>query len=310
MWCATNKSSSKSRENLEEKVDQIEFLIDYFNTEWNDLSICNEPSLSVVACAGSNLNTLILNSCFIDLRIVECLLEKLKNLKELHLSSNNYSTINFSSGFSQPSIKILYFNNNNLENWTDVCKLGECFSSLEHFMISENKINDFGHSSFRENPHGFFKNVQILVMNKFNIQDWDCVNFEEFPQLKHIRIQNIPLLDKYTKEEKYDLLVGHLNEKIETLNGGNISKDEKKICELKYLSHFAELNDKPKRYCELEFKHRKSRRIYKSGEQEDKRILLRIEFKRKYFYEKLCLEDNEFVNRMEQIAGCIISELR
>jgi hypothetical protein len=279
---------------LDAETDATQLALDQFDNEWQDLCVCFDSPCTKTPTVGPNLNTLIINSCFIDLRIVERILDKLKNLNELHISSNNYSKITFSKRFSHESLKILYFNNNDLKNWSDVCRLGECFPSLQHLVISENtKISDFGIERKNDGDSkqdGAFKNVQTLIMNKFNIINWNCIEFSQFPQLKHIRIQNIPLLEKYDKNQKYELLVGHLEDSIETLNGGKISKDEKKSCELKYLYHFSDLTEKPNRYFELLFKHRAFNISYSLISDNKKVSLVRIHFNGKYFYERICTD--------------------
>jgi hypothetical protein len=276
---------------LDAETYATQLALDYFDNEWKDLCACFDSPRTTTPTVGPNLNTLIINSCFIDLRIVECILEKLKNLNELHISSNSYSKINFSKKFSHESLKILYFNNNDLKNWSDVLRLGECFPSLQHLVISENtKISDFGiarKNDSESKQDSVFKNVQTLIMNKFNIIDWNCIEFSQFPQLKHIRIQNIPLLEKYDKNQKYELLVGHLEDSIETLNGGKISKDEKKSCELKYLYHFNDLPQKPNRYFELLFKHRAFNISYSLVNGNKQVSFVRIHFDGKYFYERI-----------------------
>lgn len=55
----------------------------------------------------SNLNTLILNACYLDLAgVVESLLAKLPSLAELHLASNNYKRVTFSADFLMPNLKV------------------------------------------------------------------------------------------------------------------------------------------------------------------------------------------------------------
>ena len=124
-------------------------------------------------------------------------------------------------------------------------------------------------------------------MNKFFITDWNCIEFSQFPQLKHIRIQNIPLLEKYEKNKKYELLVGHLNETIETLNGGKFSKDEKKSYELKYLYNFTDSLEKPNRYFELLYKHKAFNLSHNVNNGNKKVALVRVFCNGKYYYEKL-----------------------
>ena len=50
------------------------------------------------------LRILILNSCFVNFSELQNLLEKLVNLNELHLCSNNYEYTNFDENFRKDSV--------------------------------------------------------------------------------------------------------------------------------------------------------------------------------------------------------------
>lgn len=183
--------------------------------------------------ANMHLTTLILNSCYLDLALVESLLDRVPNLAELHLASNDYSAITFSAGFRKPSVKVLYFNNNQLRSWLDVCALGVCFPSLETLVISENHIERFVHDTKNSEDENFdpfvvFKHLSVLIANKLKINDWSSIDYlRKFPSLRHVRIQNIPLLESLNDDEKYFVLVGHLDESIHSLNGSEITSDHK-----------------------------------------------------------------------------------
>lgn len=173
----------------------------------------------------ANLSTLILNSCYLDLSVLEALLDRLPCLEELHLASNNYTSVTFSPHFCAPGIKVLYFNNNQLQSWHDVCKLGASFPSLETLVISENHIERFGD----EETNVAFKHLNVLIANKIKINDWSSIDQlrRAFPSLRHVRMQNIPLLESLTEDEKYFVLVGHLDDSIHSINGSLITSDDK-----------------------------------------------------------------------------------
>ena len=256
----------------------------------------------------NSLSTLILNSCYIDLKIVELLINKLNNLNELHLSSNNYSNITFSNDFTKMTLKILYFNNNQLNDWNEVCKLGKCFPNLENLVISHNNLSNFNNNENNELcTSNCFRNLQILIINRLKINEWSVIDqLREFPHLKHVRIQNIPLLNNYNDEEKYYMLVAHLNESIDSLNGSKITNDDKENCERKYIRHFMDLASKPKRYYELESKHGKLNKLADVNlDIRNKRVQCKIKFGDKHVYEKIDVRQTvgEFKKQLEKFVG-------
>ncbi|CAF0770688.1 unnamed protein product [Brachionus calyciflorus] len=254
----------------------------------------------------NTLNTLILNSCFLDLDLVESILDRLPNLTELHLASNNYKKITFSSQFLKESLKILYFNNNLLEDWLEVCKLGKSFPNLENLVLSENNLENFNNSDENKPNCELFKNIKILILNKIKLNDWSALDqLREFPQLKHIRMQNIPLVENLSDEEKYYVLVGHLDESIDSLNGSKISNDIKENCERKYIRYFMNLNSKPERYYELELKHGKLDPLADVNMDIRKRVHVKIKYNDKNIYEKIDVRQTvgEFKKYLEKFVG-------
>ncbi len=302
-----SKNQSCLKNDDDDENSKYDHLTNYFNSDWQDLQQNSFETKHI----GSNLNTLILNSCFIDLRHIECLCEKLVNLSELHLSSNNYSTITFSKNFVKPSIKILYFNNNNLTHWSEVCKLGKCFPKLENLVLSHNDLTNFGPCHTQAPDSLFcnsncFENLQTLIINKLKINEWSVIDqLREFPHLKHVRIQNIPLLNTFNDEEKYYLLVAHLHESIDSLNGSKISSDDKENCERKYIRHFMDVAAKPKRYYELESKHGKLNKLADVNLEIRKRIQVKINYGDKYMYDKVDVRQTvgDFKKKLEKFVG-------
>lgn len=106
------------------------------------------------------------------MKTVECLIVRLTELKELHLTSNNYSTVSFEDDFKKESLRILYFNNNDLTEWNDVFKLGRYFPYLESLIIKENKLSDLNESNLIRR---IFTQLKMVNLNKFNITRWETV---------------------------------------------------------------------------------------------------------------------------------------
>lgn len=218
-------SSTSSNKQQQQKPEQEESLT----------SVLDERNVFTEWPLNTHLTTLILNSCHLELdSVVERLVERMPNLAELHLASNDYERITFSPAFRKSSVKVLYFNNNQLRSWLDVCRLGVCFPSLETLVISENHIDTFvcneksSNTEEVDDPFVVFKHLSVLIANKLKINDWSSIDhLRKFPSLRHVRIQNIPLLESLNDDEKYFVLVGHLDETIHSLNGSLITSDDK-----------------------------------------------------------------------------------
>jgi len=316
-----NLSSNKLKHHDENNDEKIEIDNDENNessTNEEDTQMEEKSSASPVSVSvspglnpfkewpvNSTLGTLILNACQLDLSLVESLLERLPNLTELHLASNDYTSITFSPDFRQPGLKVLYFNNNQLRSWRDVCKLGVSFPSLETLVISENHIDSLT-SDVESDVAAVFGNLNVLIANKLKINDWSSIDhLRKFPALRHVRIQNIPLLESLTDEEKYFVLVGHLDETIHSLNGSYITSDDKENCERKYLRYFMDVEKKPSRYFELESKHGKLDRLADVNLEIRKKVNVKIKYNGKYVHDKIDVRQTvgDFKKYLEKYVG-------
>jgi hypothetical protein len=140
-----------------------------------------------------------------------------------------------------------------------VFKLGKHFKMLETLIISENKLCDLELVKLESIDlliKESFANLNTISLNKLNIKKWKTVEFIRlFPSLKNIRIQNIPLLDKYNLDERYFLIVSNLNEQLlETLNGSKVTNEDILKCQRKFLSFYMDLSIKPARFYDLKNK--------------------------------------------------------
>ncbi|CAF0708942.1 unnamed protein product [Brachionus calyciflorus] len=303
-----NKSCHKDNQEILEE-DKLQATIDFFNTEWP----INENQIHY-----ENLKTLVLNECFIDLKIIECLLNRLSGISELHISRNAYKTINFSNQFRILTLKILYINNNLIDEWNDICKLAICFPNLEHLVLSENPIQTFDIDYEKDKEYfrnfqeelknsNLFKNLRVINMNKIKIDQWSTLDkLKEFPNLMHIRIHEIPLLEKIkTDEERHAILVGHLEKNITHLNGSVIPGEFKDACERKYLRFFMDVEDKPNRYFELETKHGKVNRLADVNLDKGKTVYMKIKYNEKSVYQNVKIKQTvgELKKSLESFVG-------
>ena len=251
------------------------------------------------------LRILILNSCFVNFSELQNLLEKLVNLNELHLCSNNYEYTNFDENCRKDSVKILYLNNNCLNGWTEVCKFGKAFPNLERLVICENpNISNFTDTNELQTTD-IFSNLTTLIMKKASINEWSSIDeLRKFKKLKHVRIQNIPLLESYNDEERYYLLVAHL-EGPTILNGSEISEKEKETCERKFIRYYLDKLDKPTRYYELEAKHGKLNKLADINLDATNHVYVKIKFEEKSMFETIDvrLTVAEFKKKLEKFVG-------
>lgn len=298
-----NLSSNKFSYKNEDEYNEIK---NYFIHKW----LVNNDSIK----------TLVLHSCQIDFRLIELFIDKLNNLNELHLSSNEYEKVSFSDNFSKSSVKYLYFNRNNLSDWNEVAKLGKCFPNLEYLSIFENNLTDFSDVDDQSTHiQNCFLNLKTLVINKLNINNWKTIDkLKEFKQLNNVKIQNIPLLANYSEEEKYFMLVSHLGPQIETLNGSKIKSEERETCERKFIRYYMDKNldeNKPHDIInQLESKHGKLDRLahVDLDEAKKRRVQCKIKFGDKHTYEKIDIRQTvgDLKKKLEQFVGHSSSKFR
>lgn len=290
----TDDNLNENVSNNNEESESDPSALHYFRLEWNLEN--NE---------FTRLETLILNSCHLDLRIIEFLLGRMPNLKELHLASNNYSHVTFSEQFRKESVRILYLNNNNFSEWCEVLKFGTCFPMLENLVLSDNPLSNFLSNSLLTTS-SCFQNLEILILNKLNINDWVAIEqLRDFPSLKHVRIQNVPLVNDFNEEEKYYLIVGHLENNILSLNGSKITNADKENCERKYIRHYLDFQEKPDRYYELENRHGKLNKLAVINMEGNKKVTCKIKYREQHILHKVDVRQTvgEFKKQLEKFVG-------
>ena len=86
------------------------------------------------------LRSLVLNGTRVSWSTVQRLVRLLRNLEELHLSLNEYKSVDL--GVEQPenrdhTLKKLHLTGNPIEFWSEIAKCGYVFSSLESLVLAE-----------------------------------------------------------------------------------------------------------------------------------------------------------------------------
>ncbi|XP_014211891.1 tubulin-specific chaperone cofactor E-like protein isoform X1 [Copidosoma floridanum] len=110
--------------------------IKFVNLSFNSLP----ETLEVKDGKYDALRNLVLNGTRVSWSTVQGLVRLLRNLEELHLSLNEYKTVELS--FDQPenrnhTLKKLHFTGNPIEFWHEIAKLGYGFPNLESLVLAE-----------------------------------------------------------------------------------------------------------------------------------------------------------------------------
>lgn len=134
-----------------------------------------------------SIKSLVLNNTSIHWTAVEHLLRSMPNLIELHLSLNNYTSMEISSTY--PKINRLYISGNpNLSNWQEIANLVSAFPALEGLTMADCNI-----SMIPETLEDSLPFVQSL-----NITNW--------PISKCENIQSLLLSSQQSDKEHLTLL--------------------------------------------------------------------------------------------------------
>lgn len=172
-------------------------------------------------------------------------------------------------------------------------------------VLSDNPLANFtGDSSLTTSKA--FQNLEILIINKVYLSEWSVIEqLREFPNLKHVRIQNVPLLNDYNEEEKYYLLVGYFEDNILSLNGSKITNEDKENCERKFIRHYLDFGEKPDRYYELENRHGKLNKLADINMEGNKKVTCKIKFREQQMLHKVDVRQTvgDFKKQLEKFVG-------
>ncbi|KAK9111866.1 hypothetical protein Scep_019385 [Stephania cephalantha] len=193
-----------------------------------------------------NVRVLVLNSSGINWAQIERLNPSLEMIEELHLMGNKLKTIvpassNRVQGFI--SLRLLNLEDNLFNTWDEILKLS-WLRSLEQLQLNKNHLSRIfypDHCSESSKPHekGFkpFNNLRCLLLGDNKIADLpsvDCLNY--FPNLTDIRLSGNPITDQTNGGIPRFVLIARL-EKVQILNGSEVSSRERKESEIRYVRY-------------------------------------------------------------------------
>lgn len=268
--CAINRAGTLRK--IEELCQNVEEL-DLAQNQLCDLNeidnvLCQMPNLSFLNLSHNNMKTassepltkmeklrsLVLNHTHVPWTITINFLEAMPNLQELHLSLNDYTSIDMPSNKSYPSLKQLFLCGNPISSWNDIILIGKIFPCLESLIMADTHIAAVPDSSTWEH---FFPHLQTINFNNVLLHDWkDIEKLNCFSKLEDIRLQGLPVLDSLSDLERRQHLIAFLPSVIR-LNGSAIFQKEREDAERAFLRHFLSDSERPKRFYDLEDIHGK-----------------------------------------------------
>lgn len=110
--------------------------IKFVNLSFNSLA----EVLEIKHGSYDHLKNLVLNGTRVSWSTVQGLIRLLRNLEELHLSLNEYKTVDLDYQKAEnenQSLKKLHFTGNPIEIWNEISKLGYVFPNLESLVLAE-----------------------------------------------------------------------------------------------------------------------------------------------------------------------------
>ncbi|XP_024617692.1 tubulin-specific chaperone cofactor E-like protein isoform X1 [Neophocaena asiaeorientalis asiaeorientalis] len=213
-------------------VPQLEFL----NLSSNPLNL----SVLERTCAGSfsGVRKLVLNNSKASWETVHTILQELPDLEELFLCLNDYETVSCPS-ICCPSLKLLHITDNNLQDWTEIRKLGVMFPSLDTLVLANNHVNAIDEPD--DSLARLFPNLRSISLHKAGLRSWEDIDkLNSFPKLEEVRLLGIPLLQPYTTEERRKLVIARLPS-VSKLNGSVVTDGEREDSERFFIRYFVDV---------------------------------------------------------------------
>ena len=217
----------------------------FINLSENDLSNCNIENIEEHRL--DHIKSLVLNNTRVPWRALQTLLDSMPGVDELHLSLNNYSSVELNCDHKYPNVKNLYISGNpKLSDWKDIKTLMKVFPRLEGLTMADCNI-----SSIPEEAISHLPNLESLNITNWPIKSWECIErLNQMPKLTRLRCQGIDILIPIeSQESRRHHLIARLPT-IQRLNGGDISQDERVFAEKAFLRWYVinETEEKPQRF--------------------------------------------------------------
>ncbi|GAB1294096.1 Tubulin-specific chaperone cofactor E-like protein [Apodemus speciosus] len=189
-----------------------------------------------------------------DWHEVSKIVSNVPQLEFLNLSSNPLSLSvlerTCAGSFSGVRKLLLHITDNNLQDWTEIRKLGVMFPSLDTLVLANNHLNAIEEPA--DSLARLFPNLRSISLHKSGLQSWEDIDkLNSFPKLEEVRLLGIPLLQPYTTEERRKLVVARLPS-VSKLNGSVVTDGEREDSERFFIRYYVDVpqEDVPFRFAE------------------------------------------------------------
>lgn len=222
----------------------------FLNLSHNDM----EDAVPVCIDTARNVRSLVLNHTSIPWPVVNSLLDAMPNVQELHLSLNNYTSVELDSNKQYYNLKRVHISGNPLCRWEEVTHIGHCFPHLDTLIMVNCSIESVPDPETWKNE---FQNLHTFNMKNGALKDWtDVERLNAFPMLEDIRILGISVLEGLSEKERRQHLIARLP-CAKRLNGSPVTAKEREDAERSFIRFFLDKEDRPQRVYELEAIHGK-----------------------------------------------------
>ncbi|KAG9508825.1 Tubulin-specific chaperone cofactor E-like protein, partial [Fragariocoptes setiger] len=195
-----------------------------------------------------SIRVLAMNNTHVSWRVVCSILTRMPNLEELHLSLNNYKSIDLEpSTFRHTQLRRLYLSGNpELSDWTELDKILAAFPSLEALSIADCNISNIPDNLDRARQ---WQKLCGLNICGWPIKEWPIIErLNQLPSLVDLKCQNVQVLNDIDEPRHH--LIARLP-KLVRLNGSEI--EEREHAEKAFLRFFIQNQhlERPSRFHEL-----------------------------------------------------------
>jgi len=205
-----------------------------------------DDSKSIPSQTNFPMKKLVLNGNKVSWKSMVHLVNKMPELEELHISTNNLGDPG-DTVIQHSNLRQLYLSCNPICDFTAVSTglVSNC-SRLELLSLAECPVSELSDL--------LSDGLTSLNISTTKVSSWTEVEkLRQFPGLRDLRIQGSPVLDEYTAHEKRMMLIARLPN-IKILNGGDIiTPTEREDAERSFIRHFLDTppNERPERFDEL-----------------------------------------------------------
>lgn len=187
-------------------LKQLDLSFNPMNSSVDNLIIPKDNRLEALMLSGIDLSLPMLArvlSALPQLKVLQVCYTSLEPPPDKE-NQGDYGNLTFDN------LTDLYLNADDLKNWTACLQYAQKFPSLQKLHLSENEISEIFEKCEKT---GFqlqeaMPNLNSLSLNTCSLTDWKSIEaLGALTNLKHFRIREAPLFDKYDCETRHQLTI-------------------------------------------------------------------------------------------------------